>query len=130
MEPESHDRISTLARIGVTLCGVQIEATNIAARDVIRDPYVFGYCFGVFETMAQMAGLEQYSEGAKLMETALGELVENDAVGPHLFRVALGQRQEADFAAGAAAGEQDVEAWYADANAMPTGIARRLGRKA
>ena len=130
MSAENPGRVETLVRIGVTLCGVQIEATQISARDLLKDSFVIGYCFGLFETMAQMAGLEQYSEGAKLMETALGKLVENDAVGPHLFRVALGQRQEADFAAGAAAGEQDVEAWYADANAMPTGIARRLGRKA
>ena len=130
MSAENPGRVETLVRIGVTLCGVQIEATQISARDLLKDSFVIGYCFGLFETMAQMAGLDQYSEGVVFMERAFGQLVNAPDAGAALFRSALEARGDADFSAGAEAGEKDLEAWYANADAMPTGLALRAARKA
>ena len=91
---------------------------------------VFGYCFGVFETMARIAGLDQYSEGAQMMERAFGKLVNKPDLGPQLFRVALDLKVDANFNEGAERGENEVAAWHADANAIPTGITQHAARRA
>ena len=60
--PDSLDRLDTLAKIGASLLGVQFDAVKIVANDIADDAWVFGYCFGVFDAMAQYAKLDQYSE--------------------------------------------------------------------
>jgi hypothetical protein len=130
MEGENMDRIETLSKIGASLIGVQIEAARIGPADLARDPYVFGYCFGLFETMAQIAGLEQYSEGAAAIEAAFAKVVDDADAGPRLFRLALEMKIDADFVAGAEEGDREFAAWVDDANAVPTGIARHTQGRA
>ncbi len=129
MQPESLDKIDTLAKIGASLVGVQIEAARIGPREIAGDPYLLGYCFGMFETMAQMAGLDQYSEGSEMMGAAFGKVVDQADAGPALFRVALDMKVDADFNEGSDEGGKEVIAWFADASAMPTGIARRAASR-
>ena len=128
MQTPNLERIDTLAKIGASLIGVQIEAVRVAPADIVGDTFVFGYCFGLFDAMAQMAGLDQFSEGVAMMRTGFGKLVDNAAAGPELFHKALELQEDAVFCAGAEVGGADLGVWAADANALPTGIARR-GRR-
>ncbi len=128
MQTDKLDRVDTLAKIGASLIGVQIEAARVSPADIADDAWLFGYCFGLFDAMAQMAGLDQFSEGVAMMGAGFGGIVNNVEAGAGLFHKALQMQDDAAFGAGADIGGADLGAWAADANAMPTGIARR-GRR-
>ena len=121
----SLDRLDTLAKIGASLLGVQFDAVKIEAADIAADPFVFGYCFGLFDAMAQYARLDQSAEAAPMIASGFGKLVNDAARGQALFDQAVARIEEPHFAEGYDKGGVDLVAWAADANALPTGIARR-----
>lgn len=125
MFPDSLDRVDTLAKIGASLLGVQFDAVEIEARAIETAPWVFGYCFGLFDAMAQCARLDQFTDGAAMISSGFGKLVGDTARGKALFSTALERMDEADFSAGYQAGGADLMIWAKDANALPAGIARR-----
>ena len=122
------DRIETLANIGSSLLGVQLEAGNLTREDVSADLFVFGYCFGLFEAMARYAQLDQYTQGMQMMRAGFGKLVGAIAQGAPLFRLALDRQDGTEFQDGASVGEADLLAWAADANALPANLTR-YGRR-
>ncbi len=124
---DSLDRLETLARIGSSLAGVQFEAASFEPSQVTDDPWVFGYCFGLLDAMAQYANLDQYTEGARMMSNGFGKLVGDEARGMDIFGQAIDQQSGGDFASGAEAGSADLHAWADDANALPTRLARYIG---
>ena len=130
MQPESLDRLETLARIGSSLAGVQFEAASFEPSHVTDDPFVFGYCFGLLDAMAQYANLDQYEEAAPMMGNAFGKLVGDDARGMALFGQAIDLQSQSDFAAGMEAGAADLNTWAADANALPTALTRHISGRA
>lgn len=118
------DRIETLANIGSSLLGVQLEAGNLTREDVSADLFVFGYCFGLFEAMARYAQLDQYTQGMQMMGAGFGQLIGDKTQGPALFRQSLDHQEDARFQEGASFGEADLLAWAADANALPANLTR------
>ena len=75
MTADSMNRIETLANIGSSLLGVQMEAGELGPADVSENSWVFGYCFGLFEAMARYASLDQYTDGMRMMSMGFGRLV-------------------------------------------------------
>ena len=130
MPNESLDRLETLAKIGSSLAGVQFEAASIASGDVADDLWVFGYCFGLLDAMAQYAGLDQYTEAAQMMSNALGKLVGDETRGLDMFGQAIDRQSDPHFAGGFEVGSADLLAWADDANCLPTGLAKHLGSRA
>ncbi len=130
MTPDSLDRLETLAKIGSSLAGVQFEAATIEPSRLTDDPWVFGYCFGLLESMAQYAHLDQYTDGVAMMANAFGKLAGEDSLGMDLFGQAVDLQSDADFGEGARAGAADLGNWAADANALPTALARHLASRA
>jgi len=129
MNPDSMNRIDTLANIGSSLLGVQMEAGELGPADVAADAFVFGYCFGLFEAMARYAKLDQYTDGMRMMSAGFGRLVGEAAQGAILFRQALDKQEDHAFQEGAAVGEADLLAWANDANALPANLTRYARRK-
>ncbi len=129
MTADSMNRIDTLANIGSSLLGVQMEAAELGPADVSEDAWVFGYCFGLFEAMARYANLDQYTDGMRMMSAGLGRLVGAQTQGPVLFRLALDKQEDHAFQEGAAVGEADLLAWAEDANALPANLTRYARRK-
>ena len=129
MTADSMNRIDTLANIGSSLLGVQMEAGELGPSDVSENTWVFGYCFGLFEAMARYARLDQYTDGMRMMSAGLGRLVGASAQGPVLFRLALDKQEDHAFQEGAAVGEADLLAWAEDANALPANLTRYARRK-
>ena len=125
---ENLDRLDTLARIGASLLGVQLEAGDVALSEAADEPWRFGYCFGLFEAMARYARLDQYTDGMRMIGAGFGKLIGDGAGGPALFRRALDLQDDALFAEGARYGETDLLAWAQDANALPAGLTRHLRR--
>ncbi len=130
MNPDNMNRIDTLANIGSSLLGVQMEAGELGPADVSADNWIFGYCFGMFEAMARYANLDQYTDGMRMMSAGFGRLVGEPAQGGVLFRLALEKQEDNAFQEGAAVGETDLLAWAKDANALPANLTRYARRKA
>ncbi len=130
VQPENLDRLETLAKIGSSLAGVQFEAATIEPSRLTDDNWVFGYCFGLLEAMAQYANLDQYTDGVSMMSNALGKLAGSDPMGMDLFGKAVDLQSDATFSGGAEAGASDLNAWAANAEALPTGLARHLAGRA
>ncbi len=129
MNADSMNRIDTLANIGSSLLGVQMEAGELGPADVSENIWVFGYCFGLFEAMARYANLDQYTDGMRMMSAGFGRLVAAPAQGAVLFRLALDKQEDHAFQEGAAVGEADLLAWAKDANALPANLTRYARRK-
>ena len=129
MTIDSMNRIETLANIGSSLLGVQMEAGELGPADVSENSWVFGYCFGLFEAMARYASLDQYTDGMRMMSFGFGRLVGAPPQGPVLFRLALDKQEDHAFQEGAAVGEADLLAWADDANALPANLTRFARRK-
>jgi hypothetical protein len=128
MSDEALDRVETLAKIGASLLGVQFEAVEIGGADVAGDPFVHGYCFGLFDAMAQCAKLDQYTDGAAVISEGLSKLVGDRKAGADLFAKAMDLMDAPAFSKGYESGAAELMAWAKDANALPKGIARR-GKK-
>ena len=129
MTIDSMNRIETLANIGSSLLGVQMEAGELGPADVSENAWVFGYCFGLFEAMARYASLDQYTDGMRMMSMGLGRLGGAAPQGPVLFRLALDKQEDLAFQEGAAVGEADLLAWADDANALPANLTRYARRE-
>jgi hypothetical protein len=129
MTADSMNRIETLANIGSSLLGVQMEAGELGPADVSENSWVFGYCFGLFEAMARYASLDQYTDGMRMMSMGLGRLAGATPQGPVLFRMALDKQEDPAFQEGAAVGEADLLAWAEDANALPANLTRFARRE-
>jgi hypothetical protein len=129
MTADSMNRIDTLANIGSSLLGVQMEAAELGPADLSENTWVFGYCFGLFEAMARYANLDQYTDGMRMMSAGFGRLVGAAPQGSILFRQALDKQDDPAFQEGAAVGEADLLAWANDANALPANLTRLARRK-
>jgi len=125
MQEPGASRVETLAKIGASLLAVQCEAAALAPADIDHDAWRHGYSFGFFEAMAQYADLDQYGDGREMIASAFGKLVDEASRGDELFRGAVASIDDPRFSAGAATGAADLMAWAADAEALPTGLARR-----
>ncbi len=130
MSDDSLDRVETLAKIGASLLGVQFEAVEIGGADISGDEFVHGYCFGLFDAMAQCARLDQYSDGAAMISEGFAKLVGDKDGGAGLFARAMDRMDEPGFSKGYETGASDLMAWAKDANALPKGIAKRGKRGA
>ena len=129
MTADSMNRIETLANIGSSLLGVQLEAGELGPADIAENSWVMGYCFGLFEAMARYASLDQYTDGMRMMSLGFGRVVGAAPQGPVLFRLALDKQEDHAFQEGAAVGEADLLAWADDANALPANLTRYARRK-
>jgi hypothetical protein len=116
-------KVETLARIGSTLLGAQFPPHEQGASALLGDEWVLGYCFGLFDAMAQYARLDQFTEGVTLMRSGFALLVGVDAEGSVLFDRALEHMGRDLFASGMAAGEADLMTWAGHAQATPEKLA-------
>lgn len=125
MPSDSLDRVDTLAKIGASLISVQFEAVEIGADALENDRFAHGYCFGVFDAMAQCAAMDQFSDGAATIAAGFTKLTSDRARGQALFDSAMARMDEPAFSSGYERGAADLMAWAADANALPKGLAAR-----
>jgi|APCry1669190591_1035303.scaffolds.fasta_scaffold54402_1 hypothetical protein len=119
-------KVEALARIGSTLLGAQFPPHEQGASALLSDQWVLGYCFGLFDAMAQYARLDQFTEGAALMRTGFGSLVGTEAEGQVLFTRALDLMGQNLFASGMAAGEGDLMKWAGNAHDTPQKLAEHF----
>ena len=64
-----------------------------------------------------------------MIAAGFGKLVNDEALGQDLFTRAVARLDEPEFTEGYDTGGIELIAWAADANALPTGVARR-GKRA
>jgi hypothetical protein len=128
MSSDSLDRVETLAKIGASLISVQFEAVEFSPDALEHDLFAHGYCFGLFDAMAQCARMDQFSDGAATIAEGFTKLTSDRARGQALFDSAMARMDEPSFSGGYERGAADLMAWAGDANALPKGLAAR-GRR-
>ena len=123
------DRLGKLASIGQDLITTQLTMAMETPSQALERGWVLGYCFGVFDALAQQAELED-EEVFRLI--ALGFLgLFPDPADPEaamFVRRSLDYQDNPRFQEGAAAGGNDVFIWVADRSKTPKTLFEHFNR--
>ena len=105
---------------------MQLALASKEPTEALKDFWVLGYCFGVFDAMAQRAKLDQYTEGIALITIGFLLLMSGPMEGAEQLRQALDNQTAPDFARGNRTGGDDLFAWFADRNKAPMSLFNQL----
>ena len=117
------DKLDELAEMGHFLIGIQLFLTSKKPKEALHDLWVLGYCFGLFDAMAQRAKLDQYTDGIALITIGFLLLLSKPLKGAEKIRQALDNQTDPDFARVAQAA---LFAWCADRNKAPMSLFNQL----
>ena len=91
-------QLDALANLGRDLIGMQLALASKEPKEALKDFWVLGYCFGVFDAMAQRAKLDQYTEGIALITIGFLLLLSGPLEGADKVRQGLDNQTDPDFA--------------------------------
>ena len=112
-------RLDVLANIGRVMIERQLVLASKRPQEALDDIWVLGYCFGVFDALAQRAGLKQYTDGFALITIGFIELMSDHQQGADRVRQALDNQTDARSERGNRAAGTDMFGWFADTNKPP-----------
>ncbi|MET0567746.1 MAG: hypothetical protein ABWZ74_01610 [Hyphomicrobiaceae bacterium] len=124
------DRLGKIASIGQDLITTQLAMATQTASQALEGTWVLGYCFGVFDALAQRADLDDGAEGASLITLGVLGLFADptDPEAAAFVRRSLDIQDNPRFQEGAAAGGTDVFDWVADRAKAPNALFEHLTR--
>jgi len=124
------DRLGKIASIGQDLITTQLTMAAQTPSQALEGTWVLGYCFGIFDALAQQAGLDDRTEVFKLVTLGfLGLFADPDDPEPAAFiRRSMDSQDNPRFQEGAAAGGSDVFVWIADRAKAPKALFEQLNR--
>lgn len=124
------ERLGKIASIGQDLITTQLTMAMETPSQALERGWVLGYCFGVFDALAQQAELE--GDDAVFNLIALGFLGlfpdPSDREASMFVRRSLDYQDNPRFQDGAAAGGNDVFTWVADRSKAPKALFEQLSR--
>jgi hypothetical protein len=96
----------------------------------LEGTWVLGYCFGIFDALAQQADLDDAAEGFGLISLGFIGLFADpaDPEAAEFVRRSLDRQDNPRFQEGAIAGGTDVFAWVADRAKAPNALFEHLNR--
>jgi hypothetical protein len=105
-----------------------------ATREALIAPWVLGYCFGMFDALAQRGNLDQYTEGLLLITDDFIELMSGGQphrpdtlmLGADMVKKALDSQTDARDLQGYQTGGTDLFAWCADTSKSPLSLFNHL----
>jgi len=101
---------------------------NLASQEPsLKDLWVLGYCFGVFDAFGQIAKLDQYTDGIVLITIGFSRITSDELKAADSVRHAINNQADPVFANGHRTGGADVYAFLSDANTAPMALCRYLG---
>ncbi len=124
------DRLGKIASIGQDLITTQLAMAMQTPSQALEGTWVLGYCFGIFDALAQQANLDDDAEGFSLITIGFLGLFA-DAADPEAARFVRRSMDSQDsprFQEGAAAGGNDVFVWVADRAKVPNALFEHLAR--
>ena len=123
------DRLGKIASIGQDLITTQLTMAMQTPSQALEGSWVLGYCFGIFDALAQRADLDDGAEGFSLITLGfLGLFAPADPEGAMFARRSLESQDNPRFQEGAAAGGNDVFVWVGDRAKEPKALFEHLNR--
>jgi hypothetical protein len=121
------DRLGKIASIGQDLITTQLTMAMETPSQALESSWVLGYCFGVFDALAQQAELDDVFSLITL--GVLGLFADPaDPEAAMFVRRSLDYQDNPHFQEGAAAGGSDVFVWIADRAKPPKALFEKLNR--
>ncbi len=110
------DRLGKIASIGQDLITTQLTMAMETPSQALESGWVLGYCFGVFDALAQQAELDDDDDVLSLITLGFLGLFADpaDPEAAMFVRRSLDYQDNPRFQEGAAAGGSDVFVWIAD----------------
>jgi hypothetical protein len=115
-----HDLIKQLSTTGAALISAQMSSA-----DSEFDPWMFGYCYGFVDAVAQAGGLTEVKDFLLLMTVTFNDIAKGNAdleLGAQLVEAALKSQAEPSFEQGVMQGGADFMAYRQDQTAIPFGL--------
>ena len=124
------DRLGKIASIGQDLITTQLTMAMQTPSQALEGTWVLGYCFGIFDALAQRADLDDGAEGFSLITLGFLGLFADpaDPEAAAFVSRSLDSQDNPRFQEGAAAGGSDVFAWVADRAKAPNALFEHLTR--
>ena len=124
------DRLGKIASIGQDLITTQLTMAMQTPSQALEGTWVLGYCFGIFDALAQQASLDDGAEGFSLFTLGIIGLFADpaDPEAAAFVRHSLDRQDNPRFQEGAAAGGTDVFVWAADRAKVPNALFEHLTR--
>jgi hypothetical protein len=124
------DRLGKIASIGQDLITTQLTMAMQTPSQALEGGWVLGYCFGVFDALAQQAELDDGADGFSLITQGFLGLFADpaDPEAAMFVRRSLDNQDNPRFQEGAAAGGNDVFVWVADRMKAPNALFVHLNR--
>ena len=124
------DRLVKIASIGQDLITTQLTMAMQTPSQALEGTWVLGYCFGIFDALAQQADLDDAAEGLSLVTLGFLGLFADpaDPEAAAFIRDSLDRQDNPRFQEGATAGGTDVFAWVADRAKVPNALFEYLTR--
>lgn len=124
------ERLGKIASIGQDLITTQLTMAMETPSQALESGWVLGYCFGVFDALAQQAELESDDDVFSLITLGFLGLFADpaDPEAAMFVRRSLDYQDNPRFQEGAAAGGNDVFVWVADREQAPKALFEKLGR--
>ena len=124
------DRLGKIASIGQDLITTQLTMAAQTPSQALEGTWVLGYCFGIFDALAQQANLDDAAEGFSLVTLGfLGLFADpTDPEAAAFIRNSLDRQDNPRFQEGATAGGTDVFVWVADRAKAPNALFEHLNR--
>lgn len=124
------ERLGKLASIGQDLITTQLTMAMETPSQALESGWVLGYCFGVFDALAQQAELDDEKDVFSLITLGFLGLFADpaDPEAAMFVRRSLDYQDNPRFQDGAAAGGSDVFVWSADRAKAPNALFEQLSR--
>jgi hypothetical protein len=124
------DRLGKIASIGQDLITTQLTMAMQTPSQALEGTWVLGYCFGIFDALAQQADLDDGAGGFSLITLGFVGLFADpaDPEAAAFVRRSLDRQDNPRFQEGATAGGTDVFSWVADRAKVPNSLFEHLDR--
>ncbi len=124
------DHLAKIASIGQDLITTQLTMAMEAPSQALESGWVLGYCFGVFDALAQQAEIDDDADVLNLITFGFLGLFADpaDPEAAMFVRRSLDYQENPRFQEGAAAGGNDVFVWIDDREKVPKALFEQLSR--
>lgn len=123
------ERLGKIASIGQDLITTQLTMAMESPSQALERGWVLGYCFGVFDALAQQSELDDDQVFKLITLGFLGLFADpTDPEAAMFVRRTLDYQDNPRFQDGAAAGGNDVFAWIEDRAQAPKGLFEQLSK--
>jgi hypothetical protein len=124
------ERLGKIASIGQDIITTQLTMAMETPSQALESGWVLGYCFGVFDALAQQAELDDDDDVFSLITLGILGLFADpaDPEAAMFVRRSLNYQNNPRFQEGAAAGGSDVFVWIADRAKAPKALLEQLNR--